>query len=272
MSPEGFGGPQGGTPMDGHLLQVHALRKCFGGKVAVDRVDLRLEPGVFYGLVGPNGAGKTTTIRMCVGMLRPDEGAVLVDGVDLWRDPVAAKTRIGVLPDTLNLYERLSGAEYLDFAGHMHRLPSRELRHRRDELLAVLGLDADAHRLIAGYSQGMKKKLALAAAVIHSPRVLFLDEPFESVDPISARTMRDVLRRVIAGGACVVMTSHVMALVERMVERVGVIDRGRLVADGGVDQLCREHGVADLDELFLKLVGTPPLGGTDLAWLGASSG
>jgi ABC-2 type transport system ATP-binding protein len=254
------------------ILEVTGLSKRFARNVAVERVDLRLEPGVFYGLVGPNGAGKTTTIRMCVGMLRPDGGTVLVDGVDLWRDPVEAKARIGVLPDTLNLYERLSGTEYLDFAGHMHRLPRAELHRRRDELLAVLGLDADAHRLVAGFSQGMKKKLALAAAVIHSPRVLFLDEPFESVDPISARTMREVLRRVIAGGSCVVMTSHVMALVERMVARVGVIDRGRLVADGSLDDLCREHGVADLDDLFLKLVGTPPLSGTDLAWLGASSG
>ncbi len=253
-------------------LQIQGLRKRFGANQAVAGIDIALEPGVFYGLVGPNGAGKTTTIRMSVGMLRPDQGRVLVDGVDLWRDPVRAKRRIGVLPDTLNLYERLTGAEYLEFAAHMHRLPPAEVARRRVELLAVLGLEGDADRLIADYSQGMKKKIALAAAVIHSPRVLFLDEPFESVDPISARTMRQVLRRAVASGACVVMTSHVMALVERIADRVGLIDRGRLVAEGTVDGLCREHGVADLDELFLRLVGAEALATTELAWLSASSG
>ncbi len=254
------------------VLEIHGLAKRFGAKVAVAGIDLEIGPGVFYGLVGPNGAGKTTTIRMSVGMLRPDAGRVLVDGVDLWRDPVRAKGRLGVLPDTLNLYERLTGAEYVDFAGHMQRLPGPEVVRRRDELLGVLGLEREAGRLIADYSQGMRKKVALAAAVIHSPRVLFLDEPFESVDPISARTMSEVLRRVVAGGAAVVMTSHVMALVERTSDLVGVIHEGRLVTQGSVDGLCRRHGVADLDELFYRLIGVESLAASDLAWLAASSG
>jgi ABC-2 type transport system ATP-binding protein len=174
-------------------LSVRGLRKSFGAKVAVGGIDLDIPHGCFFGLVGPNGAGKTTTLGMVTGLLRPDAGLVLIDGVEVWRDPVAAKRRIGVLPEDLRLFDRLSGAELLTYNGLLRGMPAAVVEARASELLEVLGLADAAGTLVVDYSHGMRKKIALAAALLHAPRVLFLDEPFEAIDPVSARTIRGLL-------------------------------------------------------------------------------
>ncbi|MGZ6825858.1 MAG: ABC transporter ATP-binding protein, partial [Mycobacteriales bacterium] len=201
-------------------VQVRGLRKSFGRVAAVQGLDLEVPRGCFFGLVGPNGAGKTTTLSMATGLLRPDAGTVLVDGVDVWRDPREAKRRIGVLPEGLRLFERLSGAELLEFSGRLRGLPEDVVRARAQELLATFGLTGAAQQLVVDYSTGMRKKVALAAALLHNPGVLFLDEPFEAVDPVSARTIRDVLSRFTSRGGTVVFSSHVMELVERLCDEV----------------------------------------------------
>src|SRR6266540_4292228 len=186
-------------------LSVRGLRKAFGAKLAVAGIDLDIPHGCFFGLVGPNGAGKTTTLGMVTGLLRPDAGSVAVDGVDVWRSPPDAKRRIGVLPEDLRLFDRLSGQELLTYNGLLRGMPAATVAERSRELLDVLD-----------HSHGMRKKIALAAALLHNPRVLFLDEPFEAIDPVSARTIRAMLERYTAGGATVVFSSHVMELVERL--------------------------------------------------------
>src|SRR5437868_6776604 len=163
-------------------LRTRGLRKAFGPKVAVGHVELDVAPGSFFGLVGPNGAGKTTTLRMATGLLRPDAGGVWVHGVDVWRDPIAAKAAIGVLPEDLRLFERLTGAELLTYAGLLRRMDRGDVEQRSRELVHVLGLEEAADSLVVDYSHGMRKKIALAAAVLHNPSVLFLDEPFEAID------------------------------------------------------------------------------------------
>src|SRR5690242_10224525 len=168
---------------------IRGLTKHFGLTTAVDHIDLAVAAGSLFGLIGPNGAGKTTTLRMATGLLRPDEGAVAVDGIDVWGDPLAAKARFGVLPDDLHLFERLTGREFLTFLGRLRKLDATTITTRVAELFSVVALDDAQTTLVADYSQGMRKKIALAAAVLHAPRVLFLDEPFESVDPVSAHSI-----------------------------------------------------------------------------------
>jgi ABC-2 type transport system ATP-binding protein len=246
---------------------VLGLAKRFGAKVAVAGIDLEIPHGCFYGLVGPNGAGKTTTLKMVTGLLRPDHGRVRIDGVDVWRDPATAKRRIGVLPEDLRLFERLTGAELLTYIGLLRALPAGVVEARGRELLGVLGLAPDAGTLVVDYSHGMRKKIALAAALLHAPRILFLDEPFEAIDPVSARTIREVLERFTTGGGTVVFSSHVMELVERLCDRVGIIHQGRLVAEGPLDEVRGEGG---LEDAFVRLVGARDVGGEDLAWLRTS--
>lgn len=248
---------------------ARGLVRKFGKKTAVDHVDLAVYPGEFYGLLGPNGAGKTTTIKMIVGLLRPTEGTAGIEIFDTWEQPIAVKQRVGVLPEEFNLYDRLTGAELLDFTAAMHRLPREETRERRNELLRLLDLEEAASSLIADYSRGMRKKLALAAAVIHAPPVLFLDEPFEGVDPVSGRLIRRLLQRYTQQGATIVFSSHVMELVERLCSRVGVMVQGRLVGEATPEELRASHG--SVEAAFLDLVGAQDLG-DGLAWLGTSSG
>jgi ABC-2 type transport system ATP-binding protein len=248
-------------------LAVRRLVKRFGAKVAVAGIDLDIPHGCFYGLVGPNGAGKTTTLKMVTGLLRPDGGEVRIDGVEVWKDPAAAKRRIGVLPEDLRLFERLTGAELLTYIGLLRALPAEVVDARARELLGVLGLAADAATLVVDYSHGMRKKIALAAALLHAPRILFLDEPFEAIDPVSARTIREVLERFTGGGGTVVFSSHVMELVERLCDRVGIIHQGRLVAEGPLDSV---RGGGSLEDAFVHLVGARDVGGEDLAWLRTS--
>jgi len=249
-------------------VAIRGLVKRFGGNLAVAGVSLDVPRGSFFGLVGPNGAGKTTTLRMTTGLLRPDAGQVWIEGVDVWAEPNTAKARIGVLPEDLRLFERLTGAELLTYHGLLRRLPAADIAARSAELLDVLGLADAARTLVVDYSHGMRKKIALAAALLHAPRVLFLDEPFEAIDPVSARTIKAVLERYTHGGATVVFSSHVMELVESLCDRVAIVSSGQVVAVGTLDDVRGGH---PLEEVFVALVGGHDLAAEGLGWLGPSS-
>jgi ABC-2 type transport system ATP-binding protein len=248
---------------------VHGLRKSFGTKEAVAGIDLEIAAGSLAGLVGPNGAGKTTSLSMMTGLLRPDGGQILINGIDVWADgPRAAKAVIGVVPDQARLFERLSGAEMLEYAGRLRGMPAAEARSRATQLLDVLDLTADAKRLVADYSTGMRKKTMLGCALIHNPSVLFLDEPLEGVDPVSADVIRRLLTRFTASGSTVLFSSHVMELVEQVCDHVSVINHGQIVATGTTDQV---RGGKTLQQAFIDLVGPHGSDEEGLSWLGASS-
>ncbi len=253
----------------GAAVDIRGLRKSFGGVAAVAGLDLQVPAGSFFGLVGPNGAGKTTTLRMTTGLLRPDAGSVHIQGVDVWADPVRVRRAIGVLPEDLELFDRLTGRQLLTYTGLLRNMPADTVKERTDELLDVLGLEGSAGTLVVDYSHGMRKKIALAAALLHGPRVLFLDEPFEAIDPMSARTLRSVLERHTSAGGTVVFSSHVMELVERLCDHVAVVHRGRLVASGSLDDVC---GGGSLEDAFVALVGGEREAKEGLGWLGSSSG
>jgi len=240
---------------------THDLLRVFGQKAAVNYLNLTVQRGEFFGFLGPNGAGKSTTIKMMVGLLRPTSGSVYVGGVDVWHEPLRARSLMGVLPEYLNLYERLTGREFVTFAGHMYGVPDADIRRRTEELLHVLTLTDDAEKLIIDYSVGMRKKIALAAALIHRPEVLFLDEPFEGIDPVSSRAMRDILRDLTRHGTTIFFSSHIMEVVERLCTRVGIINQGLLVAEGTISDLrARASGTsgdkdATLEDIFLNVIG-----------------
>ncbi len=248
-------------------LAVRGLSKRFGAKVAVAEIDLDVPRGSFFGIVGPNGAGKTTTLRMATGLLRPDRGSIWVDGIDVWTNPVAAKARIGVLPEDLALFERLRGRELLEFHGLLRNMPVDVIRARAEQLLDFLGLTDAGDALIVDYSHGMRKKLVLAAALLHGPRLLFLDEPFEAIDPVSARAIRSVLEHFTTGGGTIVFSSHVMELVERMCDHVAVMVDGRIAWAGPLDAL---RGAGTLEDAFVAVVGEP-VARQGLSWLERSS-
>lgn len=243
---------------------VRGLWKRYDQKIAVAGIDLDVPRACFFGLVGPNGAGKTTMIRMLTGLLRPDFGQLWVEGVDVWANPVVAKARIGVLPDEFRLFDRLTGAQLLEYCGLLRAMPPALIAERAAELLDVLGLDDAANTLVIDYSTGMRKKIALASALLHAPEVLFLDEPFEAIDPVSTRTLRTVLERFTDTGNTVVFSSHVMEVVERLCDRVGVVHLGRLIAEGPTDEL---RGGRRLEDVFVDLVGAPEDRGGALSWL-----
>ena len=249
-------------------VSVEGLWKRFGMKEAVSGIDLAIAAGSFAGLVGPNGAGKTTSLSMMTGLLRPDYGRILINGVDVWADPVAAKALIGVVPAEARLFERLSGEELLEYAGRLRGIPAAEARARAAQLLDVLDLVPDAKRLVADYSTGMRKKVALGSALIHNPSVLFLDEPLEGVDPVSADVIRRLLTRFVGSGSTVLFSSHVMELVEQVCDHVSIIDKGRIVASGTTDQV---RGGKTLHQAFIDLVGSRANDGEGLSWLGSSS-
>jgi ABC-2 type transport system ATP-binding protein len=255
---------------DGDAIVVLGLTKAFRQKTAVDNLSFRVARGRFFGFLGPNGAGKSTTIKMLTGLLRPSAGDALIEGVRLSEDILAIKRKIGVLPEELPLYERLTGEEYLHFAGRMYGLSRAETRRRTDELLEFLTLSEDRGRLLVDYSQGMKKKVALAAALIHNPRVVFLDEPLNGIDPISGRVVTDLLSRMAQKGVTLFFTSHVLHVVERLCDEVAIIDRGRIVAQGSLDEIREQRAVgrdASLEDVFLKLVAAD-VTREDLSWIG----
>jgi len=250
------------------VFELHALTRTFGRTVAVDRIDLAVRAGTFYGIIGPNGAGKTTTLSMMTGLLRPDTGRVLVHGVDVWKDPRAAKPLIGVLPDRLRLFDRLTGAQFLYYSAALRGIDRATAKQRTVELAEALGLTDALERLISDYSAGMAKKVALAGAMIHAPRVLVLDEPFESVDPVSSAAVITVLRRFVAGGGTVVLSSHGLDFIERVCDDVAVIVGGKVLAAGSVEEVA---GTATLEERFLELAGGKQIA-EGLQWLHDFSG
>ena len=252
-------------PRAGPALELVGLVKEFRGRRVVHGLSLAVPRGSLYGLVGPNGAGKTTTLSMATGLLRPDGGTARVLGHDVWADPAAAKAVMGVSPDGMRLFEQLSGRELLTYVGALRRMPRDVTAERAAELLTVLDLADDASTVVADYSAGMVKKISLAAALIHAPRLLVLDEPFEAVDPVSGQTIRTILRRYVASGGTVVMSSHVMELVEGLCDRVAVIAGGRVLAEDSTAGLTRG---GSLHQRFLELVGASDVAGEGLTWLG----
>lgn len=249
-----------------YAIETEQLTRRFGEVCAVDAIDLRVEAGTFYGFLGPNGAGKSTTIKMLTGLLAPTQGGIRVLGEDL-RNPVAArevKRRIGVVPENLALFENLTAREHLTFIGRMYGLAMPTILDRTNELLAMMGLEADEKKLVIEYSHGMRKKLALAAALIHDPSLLFLDEPFEGVDAVCSSILRDTLKRCVDRGATIFLTSHVLEIVERLCSHVGIIVKGKLVDQ---DAMHRIRLGGSLEERFLKVVGADQLEPQKLSWL-----
>jgi len=236
------------------MIELHGLTKRFGDLVAVDHLDLTVQPGELFGFLGPNGAGKTTTIKMCTGLLTPTEGTALIAGHDIRRDGTAARALIGYVPDTPNLYHKLTGREFVRFVADIYRVDPARRERRLAELLEMLGLTEAADELIETYSHGMKQKTVLAAALIHDPKVLFLDEPTQGLDPRSARLVKEVLRALCQRGATVFMSTHILEVAERICDRVGIIYKGRLVALGTMEEL--RHGADQtLEDIFLEVTG-----------------
>ena len=247
-------------------IETHQLTRFFGDFCAVDGIDLRVERGTFYGFLGPNGAGKSTTIKMLTGLLAPSRGQVIVLGKNMLepRQAVEVKSRVGVIPEDLALFDNLTAREYLTFIGRMHLLPRETVRGRTDELLALLDLAGEEKKLAVEYSHGMKKKLALAAALLPNPDLLFLDEPFEGVDAVTSRIIRDLLTGYVGRGSTVFLTSHVLEIVERLCTHVGIIVKGRLVEQASLDEIRRG---ASLEECFLQKAGAGHDATPRLDWL-----
>ncbi|MFO0952530.1 MAG: ABC transporter ATP-binding protein [Isosphaeraceae bacterium] len=247
-------------------IETHQLTRDFDEARAVDGVDLAVESGTFYGFLGPNGAGKSTTIKMLTGLLAPTSGKVRVLGRDVL-DPaqaIEAKKRTGVIPEDLALFDYLTAREYLTFVGRIHLMPRETIRSRSDELLELLGLQDEHKKLTLEYSHGMKKKLAMAAALLPNPDLLFLDEPFEGVDAVTSRVIRDVLAGFVARGSTVFLTSHVLEIVERLCTHVGIIVKGKLVEQASLESI--RHG-GSLEDCFLEKVGSDPDAARKPGWL-----
>jgi ABC-2 type transport system ATP-binding protein len=240
-------------------LTVTGLSKAFG-KPAVDNLDLTVRAGEFYALLGPNGAGKTTTLRMIVGLLKPDAGSVRVFGVDALSNSAAAKQMIAWAPDEPLLYDRLTPMEYLEFVAGLWGVESKAARASAETLLKWLGLWDDRAKRCEGFSRGMKQKTALAGALIHDPKLLILDEPLTGLDAGAARQVKDVLTERVRGGATVILTTHILEVAERMADRIGIIQRGRLIAQGTLDELRASAGERDatLEDVFFELTATAP--------------
>ena len=262
--------------MSENAVETFELVKQFGDFVAVDHLNLHVNRGSFFGFLGPNGAGKSTTIKMLTGLLAPTSGTLKVLGLDISAQPMEVKRRIGVVPEDLNLFERLTGAEMLSFTGRMYGLGKQEIAQRSKELLDLMELQDEPRKLIVEYSHGMKKKLSLACALIHRPEILFLDEPFEGVDAIASRTLKDLLSRLTARGLTVFLTSHVLEIVERLCSDIAIIAQGKLLASGSLNELRKGirlegdgEGPVSLEEYFIHVLGGTRSGSEEevLQWL-----
>jgi ABC-2 type transport system ATP-binding protein len=248
-------------------IESVGLRKVFGDLVAVDGINLAVPRGSFYGFLGPNGAGKSTTIKCLTGLVRPSGGTYRILDVDPVAEPVEVKRRIGVVPEDLALFDRLTGAETLAFVGQVHDLDAAKIRERSSELLTLMDLTRAQNDLVADYSHGMRKKIALATALLPAPRLLFLDEPFEGVDAVASRQIRDLLAHFVKNGGTVFLTTHILEIVDRLCDHIGVINRGRLVAQGPIAELRGSSGSQTLEERFFELVGADRASVPALDWL-----
>jgi ABC-2 type transport system ATP-binding protein len=253
------------TANNSTLIQTKDLVKRFGDKTAVDQVTFQVKAGEVFGFLGPNGAGKTTTIRMIVGLLQPTSGSVKVAGFDLQKQPVQAKAVCGYLPDTPNLYPKLSARELLRFVGDLYEISLEQIEHRSQEMLNLFELTEAADDPIDTYSHGMQQKTALASALLHDPQVLVMDEPTVGLDPRSARLIKDILRQLAERGAAIFLSTHILEIAERMCDRIGIIDNGKLIAVGTMQELrALGKGESSLEDIFLNLTG-----GTEYAEIAA---
>jgi ABC-2 type transport system ATP-binding protein len=254
--------------MTNAAIETHGLRKVFGSFVAVDGIDLMVPRGSFYGFLGPNGAGKSTTIKCLTGLLQPTAGTFRILDMDPLADPVAVKRQVGVVPEDLALFDRLTGDETLAFVGQVHGIEARQVHARSRELLALMDLTKASNELVADYSHGMRKKIALSAALLPAPRLLFLDEPFEGIDAIASRQIKDLLGAYVKNGGTVFITTHVLEIVERLCDYIGIIQKGRLVAQGSMAEL-RAGGTSgqSLEERFMDIVGASTAAVPSLDWL-----
>jgi ABC-2 type transport system ATP-binding protein len=254
------------------VIELRGLRRIFGAKVAVDGVDLAVYPGEFFAFLGPNGAGKSTTIKMAAAMLRPSGGLARVFGIDAAAHPLEVKRRIGVLPEEVQLYERLTPNETLRLQGALHGLRTDEIAKRSDELLELLQLaSSERRKMIVDFSMGMRKKIALACALLHAPRLLFLDEPFNGIDAVTTRAIKDVLTAAVQRGVTIFFSSHILEQVERLCTRIAVIDAGRIRAAGDLAHLRTTAGLgpeASLEDVFVRLVGGDQGGHRSLGFMG----
>jgi ABC-2 type transport system ATP-binding protein len=253
------------NPEQSSALEVTELRKVYGAKAAVDGLSLRVERGCFFGFLGPNGAGKTTTIRMLMGLAPPTSGSIEILGKPMPEKALEVKSRIGLVPDDTLLFDHLTGSEFVEFVGRMYGLGLTLSRHRTVELMQLFELDGAGRKLISEYSKGMKKRVAMAAALIHRPELYLLDEPFEGVDAVGARLMKDILMDQVRQGATIFLTSHVLEVVERLCDRVAIINEGRIVVDGSLAEL--RAGTETLEDLFVRVVGGAARNSESLDWL-----
>jgi ABC-2 type transport system ATP-binding protein len=249
-------------------VETRGLTRDFGSFRAVDAIDLAVPQGSFYGFLGPNGAGKSTTIKCLTGLLRPSSGTLRILGIDPLADPVAVKRRIGVVPEDLALFDRLTAPETLTFVAQVHGLDAATARSRSADLLDMMDLKTAGATLVTDFSHGMRKKLSLAAALLPAPRLLFLDEPFEGIDAVASRQIKDLLLSFVSRGGTIFLTSHILEIVERLSSHIGVIAKGRLVAQGPIDQLrSGAAGTHTLEELFIELVGGEARAHAALDWI-----
>ncbi len=237
------------------IIEAIGLQKSYGDTQAVKGVDLAVQPGEIFGFLGPNGAGKTTTIKMLIGLLRPTTGVARIGGHDIQREPIAAKSLIGYVPDEPYLPEKLSAREFLDFTAGLYQLNRAEAQRRGEELLRLFGLEDRGDEMVGGYSHGMRQKTALAGALLHNPKAFFLDEPTVGLDPRSARLIKDILREVSERGTAVFMTTHILEIAERMCDRVAIISDGRVIAVGTMEELRGGRSGESLEDIFLDLTG-----------------
>jgi ABC-2 type transport system ATP-binding protein len=248
-------------------VETRGLTRTFGDFRAVDAIDLAVPAGSFYGFLGPNGAGKSTTIKCLTGLLRPSAGSMRILGIDPLADPVAVKRRIGVVPEDLALFDRLTAGETLDFVAQIHGIDAATARSRSADLLGVMDLEEAAGTLVVDFSHGMRKKLSLAAALLPAPRLLFLDEPFEGIDAVASRQVKDLLHGFVGRGGTIFLTSHILEIVERLSTHIGVIAHGRMVAQGTIGELRSGAVGKSLEELFIGLVGGDAHASVALDWL-----
>jgi len=249
-------------------VETRRLSRTFGSKRAVDGIDLRVPAGSFYGFLGPNGAGKSTTIKCLTGLLRPSGGEMRILELDPLVQPVEIKRRVGVVPEDLALFDRLTAAETLSFVAQVHGMAAETFKARSTDLLSLMDLTGAATTLVADFSHGMRKKLSLAAALLPAPRLLFLDEPFEGIDAVASRQIKDLLHAFVGRGGTVFLTSHILEIVERLCSHVGVIAKGRLVAQGSLQGLrAASHDGKTLEEIFLDLVGAGEERAPQMEWL-----